>query len=611
MPGGPVDFKITMGLVGAANIATGIQSILNMGKQVIDFVAKQAREVQAYTRVVQGHTVSVAAADAATSGLIDTLQLHRQAARLESAGLRVTSEQYRSIAVAAGQYAQRTGVDMTQAMEQLTSAVISGNERGLRPFNVTLGQGGTVVQRQTRALEGLTARFADQRVEIQNTGDAIYQLQNTWGTAWSEMVATVERSSGPLRTILESVNSWIADIASSLETQRRAAERLSRMGNETRMRDIEQELRGMHVDPNTGQPFTGGGALQEARRFIDRTGMSIVRTGRALAQGDLITAGREFAGSDELARQRTAALIAEYDRLQHQDIQELADGGPVIRPSAAQRANGSADTGRGGRGSRRDPLVAIRANEDSWTQLFEHARAAQDRINEKTRDSAEDAIVIQLDAYRRMYDDMMKMAEEEAEHAEEMNARKAESVELAIKREQEALEERQATIENMEALGSAIATTSSIFSEMGDIAEMVSGKESAAAEVIKKVKGGLAIAENVVGAATQIAKAVAAAAEQNYGQAVLHGLAAALHIAAAAKAAAELGTGGKSASVSKGAASAGSGSRRSMASPEYKGGPRENTQAPQVINIHNSVVTSNRVNEDLRNMERDSSRRAA
>ena len=100
MPGKP-DFTLTMGLVGASTVVTGLQSLIQITSQVIAKVREVAEAVDEYGDVISGHTVSVEEARQATGTLVDVITMHRQAARLEAAGIQVTSSQYRSLSVAA------------------------------------------------------------------------------------------------------------------------------------------------------------------------------------------------------------------------------------------------------------------------------------------------------------------------------------------------------------------------------------------------------------------------------------------------------------------------------------------------------------------------------
>jgi len=177
------DFRLIMGLEGGSQILMGLNQLLEVSKKVVDFVKKTAAEVQVYRRAVEGHAVSVRDADGATAGLIDTIELHRQAARLEAAGIQVTAGEFRSLAVAATDYARRTGNDVTQSFERLTTSVIGAESRGLRQYGVTLQRTGGLSQRQAAIIGQFTERFHDQTIEIQDTQEAISALENAWGTA--------------------------------------------------------------------------------------------------------------------------------------------------------------------------------------------------------------------------------------------------------------------------------------------------------------------------------------------------------------------------------------------------------------------------------------------
>jgi hypothetical protein len=147
-----------------------------------------------------------------------------------------------------------------------------------------------------------------------------------------------------------------------------------------------------------------------------------------------------------------------------------------------------------------------------------------------------------------------------------------------------------------------------VMDEISGIVEAVAGADSAAVERMKVVRGAFLVAEAVVQAVLETARAVASFAEQDYTGGAMHVIAAALYTAAAIKAGVEMGVSSKSGSTS---ASAGSGASGGVHYPERGSpmGPKRPEPTPTIVNINNGNVTSNRVNEDLQNLQADSSRR--
>ena len=610
------DFSIRLGLVGHAQVIQGIESALRMVGQLARKIAELSKEAQAYRRVVESHTVSVREADRATDGLIDTLELHRGAAVLEAAQVRVNERELRALAVASTDLAQRTGIDATQAYTQLTRALRSAAAEGLTPLGVRMEGVTGLANRQREAIRQLTERYGEQTRGARDMGDEIFRLQNTWGTAWSEMLLSLERSSGPMREILRSLTDELQDLATALETQRRAQDHMSRMGTVARQVEIERELRGMGIDPRTGDDISAeqseySGVERLLRHQYRRARGAIGAIGRADVGGYVEEIGRAtplglMPGRPAAEQERIARLLGQLTALERADVEEIASGeAPVVRPPT-ERDRPTETPERSGRGG------ASRGAESPWAALERQARAAEEwrAAIEREGELATDALDREYEAQEKAHAELMRVHEENEERlataTEEANRRKVASIEEYRQRLEKTREDQQQTISDLGNVASAMSMLGKTAETVGGIMTAVAGDEGRAVEIIKGVKGAFLVAENVVLGATEIAKAVAAAAEKKYASAALHGIAAALHFAAAAKAGVELGTGG-------GGASAGSGASAAAASRPEQTGPyaRERNEQRQVVVTFSGPVTTQRTRDDLAAMERDSARNAA
>jgi hypothetical protein len=610
------DFSIRLGLVGHAQVIQGIESAMRMVGQLARKIAELSKEAQAYRRVVESHTVSVREADQATDSLIDTLELHRGAAVLEAAQMRVSERELRAIAVASVDLAQRTGTDATQAYTQLTRALRTAASEGLAPLGVRM-EGVTGTQnRQREAIRQLTERYGEQTRAAQDMGDEIYRLQNTWGTAWSEMLLSLERNAGPMRTIIRELTAELQDVATAFEAQRVAQERMSRMGTVSRQMEIERELRGMGIDPRTGDDISGEqseytGVERLLRHQYRRARGAVGAIGRGDVGGYVEETARStllglLPGRPAAENERIAQLLDQLAALERADVEEIASGeAPVIRPPAErpQQPEDAPTRRGGGRGSRA---------ESEWAALERQAREAEEwrAAIEREGELATEALDREYEVQEKAHAELMRVHQENeerlAEATEEANRRKVASIEEYRQRLEKTREDQQETINDLGNIASAMNMLGKTAETVGGIMTAVAGEEGRATEVIKGIKGAFLVAENVVLGATEVAKAVASAASQDYGNAALHGIAAALHFAAAAKAGVELGTGG-------GSASAGSGASAAAVSRPEQTGPysRERNEQRQVVVTFSGPVTTQRTRDDLAAMERESSRNAA
>lgn len=111
--------------------------------------------------------VSFRAAANAAGRYVDQLTIQRAAESAAQTGLRLTQQELDALTRRAAQYAQATGTEMTQAVEQLTEAVVKGEQEGLQRFGGALAevgrQSGTAGQRLQALVQdaNATARATD------------------------------------------------------------------------------------------------------------------------------------------------------------------------------------------------------------------------------------------------------------------------------------------------------------------------------------------------------------------------------------------------------------------------------------------------------------------
>jgi hypothetical protein len=573
------DFTLTMGLEGAATIVTGLNQLIQLVGRVVARVQEAAQEVHEYSSVVDGHAVSIDQARQATAGLIGTIELHRGAAQLEAAGIRVTAEQLRGLSVAAADYAQRTGREMNEVFNEFIRAVQTGEEGALARLGVTLKQNTTRAQRQTQAIEDMTERFGDQTIAAQDLHEQITSLQGAWSDAWNEMALAVQSSSGVIQEVVAAITDGLRDVANALETQREAAASLRTMGITGRMVEVQRALesRGMRIG-EAGQWEAGEAGTGRVVWDILR-GQSAAETGAEIR-----------------------SLLDEYRRLQAQEQEDIRTRGvrPGGQPGRAAPLAREPESRGGGRRRAPPPLGEYLSGPMTW--LFEDI----ERRSAEFADRQERIIQTDIDRWRKRTDDLtvfFETLDQQQQTSADLFAQAEEAKRLAIEQTTSAME---AQAKSAERAVSTFETISSVTQSLGGVMDQVSGIITAAAgedektvERMKKVRGAFLIAEAVVQAALEAARAAASFAEQDYSGGAMHVIAAAMYAAAAVKAGVEMG-----ASPKTGASGA-----SSRAYPEHRGGEsgRRSEPQPMVVNI-NGPVTSRRVQEDLVEMQRGGAR---
>ena len=592
------DFTLVLGWDKRASslFFTELNQFLDLAGKVVDFIQEQAEQMRAYDRVIHGHTVSVREADQATRGMVDTVQLHRDAARLEAAGLQLSERQYRALSVAAASYGQRIGVDVTQAHERLTTAVISTEVEGLRPFAIRLRQGMTIEEKQQEIIRRLTESYGDQEVEVENLADAIDQLKNNWGTAWSEMTLALSREIPGIVRMLSSISSALGDVADRLAAIRRTNE-LARYGSlSAEMTELERWLTAHNVDLGTGELSAATGLPQAAAAGLYSGPGGVAAT---------LTRTREEARRRWRRYRELSQMDPELLRLTDEEAARgVREAQAAARGPATPTPTGGGPTRPWGMSEAEQTRAQVLAQQEEVLREIARRRAEWESDQaEERRQRIIDDTRSEIDLLRKREEARERYEEQMARRREEISRRTTERIRAEMEAQSKAQEEFHSRISN---ISGAMQGMASMAHQVGEAVSAMAGKHSAASKAMAAIEGAFLVAYNVVKAATEIADAVGAFARQSYGEGALHVIAAALHTSAAVTAAAKLGASlagaGSTPSVP------GSAQRGSGRPEDYGRRGRPEVKRTTVFNF-NGAVTSRRAREDIRRLEAEEARR--
>lgn len=151
---GDLSSRVTAGVMAfqaaAATIGASIAAVQRFGAEW----ERQAGIMRAF----QG---DVTEASNRLGGMTSRLALMETANRVAQTGLQLTAHEFANLAVAATKFADATGIDATQAMDQLAGAIAAGNTRSLAQFGINLGDITDKADKQAEALRQLNERFGD------------------------------------------------------------------------------------------------------------------------------------------------------------------------------------------------------------------------------------------------------------------------------------------------------------------------------------------------------------------------------------------------------------------------------------------------------------------
>jgi len=325
----------------ATTLAATVQ---RLGAAIIELSSEQGRLDANSARLGLDFNAAAEAAGRFT----DETDAMASASRLAEAGIRLSQQELTSLTQVAARFAQNTGTTTASALDTLTNGLITGSQRGLRPFGAELAAAAGETHTVTDRLQALTeqARHTtratdDAATSLARFKDNLEDAQRTMASGFveglthmREVAATADRAAGAtdswtdhLHELGQAAGTAAAFIASSFNLAFEAVRYTAReIGSEVSM------LAQMVAHP------TQAGALRAAHE-----------AGRGGRRSDLDAAVREHAAMT---------------------LDVFADRRSVDAPAAAGAAGGAVDmvfteeelgSGRhGGRGGNRGDDAAAR-----------------------------------------------------------------------------------------------------------------------------------------------------------------------------------------------------------------------------------------------------------
>jgi hypothetical protein len=178
-------------------------------------VAALSTEQASLSRLQQRLHLDFDQAAAAAGRFSDETEAMGAAGRFASADMLLTQRQLDALTRVAGAASQELGITTAQAIEQLSEGLISGSERGLRPYGAALanvaGGSHTVAER----LDALVARARqvtpatdDATDALNRFKDAIEDGQRTMATAFVAELARLSQVTAETRAASDATESW-------------------------------------------------------------------------------------------------------------------------------------------------------------------------------------------------------------------------------------------------------------------------------------------------------------------------------------------------------------------------------------------------------------------
>ena len=193
-----------LGPGGLASLQSGIQMV----GEVIGKVRESIKAGQDYGVMLKELKINTDLADVATRHLIDTNALMKNALRLERAQIQLTDQSYADLSKVVTDHAQALRMDVTEAHNKFTEALVRGRTTGLKEY-------GFESKTVDGILKELTERAKDITIEYKTMEERIYAVNNNLGTLTNTILSNIPESSF-LNTVLEDMSGLFADLTTEI-----------------------------------------------------------------------------------------------------------------------------------------------------------------------------------------------------------------------------------------------------------------------------------------------------------------------------------------------------------------------------------------------------------
>lgn len=173
------------GVKGAAGAATAVIGATLLAMKAI------GDEMERSAGIAARFTGDIENASARINGLATDLELMTAHNKAAQAGLNLSSEAFGDASVAAARYAQAMGIETTEAVDKLMTALGNGEEGALHEFGIEVGGLTTIQERQALAVEQLADQYGDLEADAQSLGGKVGQLETAMSNFGSETLLVI------------------------------------------------------------------------------------------------------------------------------------------------------------------------------------------------------------------------------------------------------------------------------------------------------------------------------------------------------------------------------------------------------------------------------------
>jgi len=213
----PIIFEIgsALGPGGFASLEGAYNLALRFKAQIFEVIGAFEKLSEAEARL----TTDVSLADRATKSLLDRLTLVTGANKMAAGGVHATAVEFRDLAVFAADFSKKTGKDLKEVFDEITSELAKGTTRSFRQFGIEVKDVSDQGERQTEIMRQIQEQARGLTVEIDNAGEAYQSLANqlfeSGKSLWDVFGAekAIMGLGGELNPVMSELKTQLAEIA--------------------------------------------------------------------------------------------------------------------------------------------------------------------------------------------------------------------------------------------------------------------------------------------------------------------------------------------------------------------------------------------------------------
>jgi len=161
------------GVEKLANLTLAFEGIKKVAEFTFEAIRERAKDMRLEMSTAG---VSIDALKESVHGLLDEDTLRESAAKLIHGALRPTQEQMQTMGEAAVALRDTMGVDLKQAMDTLTDAMVTGRTRGLHEFGIEVQEGASKFETLKNIMGELNKKIAESHGPASTAADDLDRL---------------------------------------------------------------------------------------------------------------------------------------------------------------------------------------------------------------------------------------------------------------------------------------------------------------------------------------------------------------------------------------------------------------------------------------------------